>query len=83
MPRNQSLMPYMAFLSGILMCLVASCGNGPKVRVYLSDPGSGGMEYYDENTGERGFVSYADTDKFIAFSQADATTLFNYCGLGK
>lgn len=83
MLRSPLLMPCITFLSGIAMCLVASCGNGPKVRVYLSDPASGGMEYYDEVTGEKGFVPYSDTEKFIAFNQQDAATLFNYCGLGK
>lgn len=73
----------LSFLSGLLLCFIADCGNGPKVRVYVSDPASNGMEYYDETTGEKGFVTYDKTDKFIAFSETDAQTLFDYCGLGK
>lgn len=73
----------MGFLSGVSLLMIANCGNGPKVRVYLSDPANGGMEFHDETSGEDGFVPYSQTDKFVALSQADAQTLFNYCGLGK
>lgn len=73
----------MAFLSGALISQAAGCGSGPKITVYLSDPSQGGMEYFDENSGVKGFVNYSETDKFICMNKADAQTLYNYCGLGK
>jgi len=66
-----------------MLCFLYSCGNGPKVTVYVSDPNNLGMEYYNETTGAQGFVGYSVTDKFICFNPTDASTLFNYCGLGK
>lgn len=83
MQRKHWLMLFTGFLSGALIMALVSCGNGPKVTIYLSDPANGGMEYYNEVTGVKGFVAYSATDKFIAMTQADAETLFNYCGLGK
>lgn len=83
MPRKQLLTLFMGCLSGIVLCTIASCGSGPKITVYLSDPANGGMEFYNENTGEKGFVDYSKTEKFVAMTPTDAQTLFNYCGLGK
>jgi len=83
MQLKQLQMLFTGFLSGVALLCIASCGNGPKVTVYLSDPANGGMEFYDEHTGQKGFIPYSETEKFIAFNQADASTLFNYCRLGK
>lgn len=73
-----------------LICLIAvvgsgvgSCANGPKVTVYLSDPAMSGMEFYNQNTKQSGFVNYSDTDKFVCFNPNDAQTLLNYCAVSK
>jgi hypothetical protein len=71
------------FLLGATSTQVAGCGSGPKIIAYLSDPQANGMEFYNENTGEKGFVNYSETDKFVCMNKADAQTLYNYCGLGK
>jgi hypothetical protein len=83
MQLKPSLMLFMAFLSGGLVTQISGCGSGPKIIAYLSDPQAGGMEFYNENTGEKGFVTYSETDKFVCMNKADAQTLYNYCGLGK
>lgn len=62
------------------LCFLPHCKTGPKVRVYLSDPAKGGMEFYDQNTDVGGFVNYAETNKFICFTPGDMQTLLNYCG---
>jgi hypothetical protein len=81
MRRKQLLMPFMGFASGIALCMMASCGNGPKVTVYVSDPEAGGMEFYNENTGKSGFVKYAETKDYVCFTGTDLQTLMNYCGI--
>lgn len=74
------------FCVGLLMGLLwipfqFSCdGSGPHVTVYISDPASGGMQYYDAQ-GNKGFVPYSVTSNFIALSPTDAEIIFNYCGL--
>ena len=82
---QQSRLPtlFVAYLSGILTCVMMSCAGGPKVRVHISDPGKSGMEYYDERTNQSGFVSYSDTDKFICFNPNDFSLVLNYCRLQK
>jgi hypothetical protein len=56
------------------------CAHGPKVTVFVSDPGKGGMEFANQATGAKGFVPYSATEKFIALTPQDAETLLNYCG---
>jgi len=70
-----------SFVSGFILALVVSCGKGPKVTVYISDPDANGMEYYNENTGTSGFVPYSSTDKFFCLNETDTQTLLNYCGV--
>lgn len=63
----------MAFMS------VLSCkGKGPQVTVYISNPGSGGMDFYDEATGDKGFVPYANTDNLVCLNQVDLTSILDY-----
>lgn len=83
MQPKKLLMLFAVFLSGALMGASSCSHNGPKVTIYLSNPGAGGMDYYDENTGKNGFVLYDKTEKFIALSPDDATTLLNYCGISR
>lgn len=83
MLRKRLLMPFMGFLSGLSLCFISSCGNGPKVIVYISDPTRLGMEYYNENTGQGGFVPYSETDKFVCLNQTDMNAMLNYCGVKK
>lgn len=73
----------LAFVSGFLVALMISCGAGPKLRIYLSDPARLGMEYYDETSGQSGFVNYSETEKFICLNQPDANALLSYCGVKK
>lgn len=73
----------LAFIFGVFISQIYGCGNGPKVKVYISDPTQNGMEFYDENTGEKGFVPYSQTTNFIAFDETDAQALFEYCNLNK
>lgn len=73
----------LAFLCGFGVAMIQACGNGPKLTVYISDPTNNGMEFFNERTGEKGFVKYEETEKFIAFTPADAQMMFDYCGLGK
>ena len=82
MDYRKTLTLFASFLLGFSICFIASCGSGPKVTVYLSHADANGMDYYNENTDESGFIKYSDTDKFVCFNQADAQTLFNYCSLG-
>lgn len=53
---------------------------GPKVTVYISDPKSSAMEFYDEKTGESGNLDFSKTDKFVCFNPSDIEILLNYCG---
>lgn len=64
-----------------VLSLDAILASGPLLKVYLSDPTIGGMDFYDEKTGKSGFVYYSDTDKFICLDQVDTQTLLNYCGI--
>lgn len=68
-----------AFIVGLTISHLSGCGSGPKVTVYLSDPAQGGMQYYNELNGQRGFVKYDVTDKFVCFTQTDASAILNYC----
>lgn len=72
-----------AFALGMMTCSLYGCGAGPKVTVYISDPSQGGMQFYNENTGQSGFVAYSETDKFVAFNPADAQMLIDYCKLSQ
>lgn len=56
---------------------------GPKVTVYISSPGSGGMDYYDAEGNEGGFVTYAETDHFICMKPADANRVIRFYATGK
>lgn len=83
MQQNRLPMLLVGYLSGIITCIMISCANGPKVRVHISDPTRGGMDFYDQRTKESGFAFYAETDKFVCFNTMDIQTLLNYCGVGK
>jgi hypothetical protein len=66
---------------GFMMAFLLNCGSGPQITVYVSDPSISGMEFYNEKTGDQGFVPYSQTDKFFCLNQADTQTLLNYCGI--
>jgi hypothetical protein len=59
---------------------LSSCNEGPKVRVNVSNPSAGGMDYYDEALEQSGFTPYEATNKYICFTPTDLQTLLNYCG---
>lgn len=63
-----------------VVLLVPSCGTGPKVAVCISDPALGGFDCYDEKTQGAYFVSYANSNRYVALSPPDAQLLLNYCG---
>lgn len=71
----------MAFLSVFLLG-IDSCANGPKVTVYVSNPNAGGMDYSD-TSGNKGFIEFYKTDKFVCFTPPDMETMLNYCGVNK
>lgn len=79
MRQNRLLTLLIPFLSGVLFCIVASCANGPKVTVYISDPAKAGMEFFNQANGSNGFIPYDQTDKFICMNQSDMTALLTYC----
>lgn len=64
------------FLTLSLISLNLSCASGPRLTVYVSDPAKGGMEFSGKT---KGFVVYADTDKFTCLEPSDLTTLLDYC----
>ena len=80
MPRKQLLTWFVGCLSGIALLTIGSCGHGPLVTVYISDPSREGMEFYNEKTGATGFVEYSQTDKFVCLNQVDMQAYLNYCG---
>ncbi len=63
----------------LLVVLLNSCGSGPKVMVCVSDPGAHGFDCYDERTSKSSFLSYDQSDKYVAFNPSDAQTLLNFC----
>jgi hypothetical protein len=65
------------------LILNLGCSTGPKVTVCVSDTKSGGFECYDERTGQKYFMDYKDSEKYIALSPTDAQTLFQYCSQKK
>lgn len=77
----------MAFFMGFLLVLIlmgtTSCGKGPKVTIYISNPQKSGMDFYNENNNTKGFVDYSKTDKFICMNQTDLQSVMNYCGAKK
>lgn len=70
-------------LSAFFLAGIGQCSNGPKVSVYISNPGAGGMDFANQATGEQGFIPYNQTDRFICFLPTDAETLLNYCGVNR
>lgn len=82
MLKNRLSVFLLGLTLGLMPAYLIGCEVGPKVTVYISDPDRGGMEYYDAQ-GNSGFVPYSVTDKYVAFSPADAQTLLNYCGIDK
>ncbi len=69
-------------LISLVLCLLASCKNAPQVTVYVVDVNAGGMDGYDEATKQTSFLEFKDTEKFVCFNPADASTLINFCGAG-
>lgn len=78
---KQSLITWLTgFLSCVALVSIESCKHqGPKVVVYLSEPTRNGMEFYNEENGQRGFIDYAQTDKFVCLNQVDMQAMFYYC----
>ena len=72
MLQKLSLILFTAFL-------LSSCGNGPQVTVYVSDPAVGGLDGYNEATQKSSFVTYANSDKFVCFTPTDAQSLLSNC----
>lgn len=72
-----------AFIFGLCLLPIGSCANGPQIRVHVSDPASGGMQYFDEKTSDKGFILYKDTDNYVCFTPSDAQALLSYCGGSK
>lgn len=72
-------MPRKLWLILLLALPLSNCGNGPKVKVCVSDPAAGGFDCYDENSGKSSFIAYQDSDKYVAFDPSDAQALLNYC----
>lgn len=59
-----------------------SCGKlGPEVTVCVSRPASGGIICVTPQN-ETKVIPYEGTDKFVAFSPADAQKLVEACGIG-
>lgn len=56
MPRKQSLMLLVGFISGVAFSFVAACANGPKVRVYISTPQPTTQWQTADNYGKYGCV---------------------------
>lgn len=81
--QNFSPLLFEMLCIALLIIALQSCENGPKVTVYVSDPAHEGMEYYNENTGQKGFIAYPLTDKFICFNQTDFNELLNFCHVKK
>ena len=72
MLQKLSLILFTAFL-------LSSCGTGPKVTVFVSDPAAGGLDGYNEATQQSVFVTYANSDKFVCFTPPDAQSLLDKC----
>lgn len=71
------------FALTFFMLGASTCSKGPKVSVYISNAARGGMDFMNEATGEKGFVAYPQTDKYVCLSPQDAETLLNYCNATK
>lgn len=82
--RTQSLVSNLLFL-GLIFSLLgfSTCQTGPKVTVYISNPARGGMDFSNNLTGEKGFVPYSKTDKYVALTPTDAETLLNWCEVSR
>lgn len=77
MLQKLSLMPLLLYLS----LAFSGCKDAPKVTVCVSEPTAGGLQCYNESTGEFSFVAYKDSDKYIAMPETDEQTLLDYCSL--
>ncbi len=62
-----------------LVCLLNSCGSAPKGPVCVSDPAVGGFDCYDSSTEKSYFVTYQNSDHYVALPPSYAQTLFDYC----
>jgi hypothetical protein len=71
-------MKYVLLLSTLF---IISCKTGPQISVCVSTPSINGFECYNEQTQQSFVVLYADSDKYIGLSPADAQALLNYCGI--
>lgn len=70
------------FLILSLLCLAASCKNGPKLKVCISDPQAGGLDCYDQTTEQSSFMPYPDTDRYVCLSPSDSQALLSFCARG-
>lgn len=70
----------------LLLVLLAcsACVSGPQLRVHVSDPAKGGMDWADQRvTPNTGFTAYIDTNNFVCFTPDDMQQLINYCKAAK
>lgn len=54
---------------------VSSCGTGPDVKVYSSQPDKGGLVRLQENE----IIPYLQTKDYLCLNPSDAEALLNYC----
>lgn len=57
----------------------SGCKTGPQVTVCVSDPARGVFDCWSESTQTASTLTYAESDKYVAFSPDDAKKLLDYC----
>lgn len=62
----------------VLSAVCSGCVSGPKVVVCISDPINHGFQCSDPDDN-RSFLSYDDSENYVAFSPDDAKKLLQYC----
>ncbi len=82
MPLRRYLMLLLVSVSAFFLVGINQCSSGPKLTVYISNPNAHGFDFSDA-TGNKGFLPYEKSDRFVALSAPDAETLLNYCGVNR
>lgn len=83
MQQRLFLMPFIVLLSciAVLFAMICCSHLRPTIAVGVSDVPSGGIQVYSPITKSTTFVPYAQSDKFVCFTPADAQALFDFCAV--
>lgn len=74
-------LPFKALFVGFSVFWAVGCGkSGPLVDVCVSDPERNGLQCVDKKQRPY-FLTYSQSDSYVAVSPDDFGILLNYCGL--